>query len=275
MTTVEKSTDTNCYANFFLQDTKRDPQMLSIVFTTTIPITDEKTYRRLTEVMYLLCFVSVCARDVCGQSPKNANCTNADTAAVFAGELTKATIEAMHPEIDHLTRRAQYELIIATHPSSEVAKKAVPLLALQTKCQQRDKTQAKKKVKTMAAMLAALGQDTGHMIAITRLVKASIKAAGPVDGGNTNAKFLKITYDNQESGLDDSKCTLLDYLTTETEATDGAAILKTKIQVQELKLDSTDAASGAETPMACGAATGCTSSSSQTGSQVGIKTGKL
>nr|ARB50702.1 variant surface glycoprotein [Trypanosoma brucei] len=225
--------------------------------------------------MYLLCFVSVCARDVRAQQPKYKNCTNADTAAVFAGDLEKSTIAAMHPAIDHLTRRAQYELIIATHPSSEVAKKAVPLLALQTKCQQRDKTQAKEKVKTTAAMLAALGQDTGHIIAITRLFKAKIKAAGPVDGGNTNAKFLKITYDNQESGLDDSKCTLLDYLTTETEATDGAAILKKKIQVQQLKLDATDAASGAETPMACGGATGCGSRSDATGSQVGIRTGKF
>ncbi|SCU64382.1 uncharacterized protein TEOVI_000569500 [Trypanosoma equiperdum] len=123
-------------------------------------------------------------------------------------------------------------------------------------------------------MLAALGQDTGHIIAITRLFKAKIKAAGPVDGGNTNAKFLKITYDNTETDLDDSKCSLLDYLTTEIEEKDGAAILKKKIHVQELKLDSTDAAAGAETPMACDRTTGCTLVAA-TGSQVGIAEGKV
>nr|APD74442.1 variant surface glycoprotein 1125.3066 [Trypanosoma brucei] len=205
---------------------------------------------------------------------KNGNFTNADTAAVFGVELAKATIEAIHPAINRLKRRSQYEILIATHPTSEVAKKAVPLLTLQTKCQQRDKAQAKVTDKTMAAMLAALGQDTGHMIAITRLVKASIKSAGPEDGNSGTAKFLKTTYEETETGLDDSKCTLLDYLTTETEATDGAAVLKKKIHVQELKLDSTDAASGADTAMACGGTSGCTSVAA-TGSQVGIAEGKL
>nr|AGH59935.1 variant surface glycoprotein 769 [Trypanosoma brucei] len=225
--------------------------------------------------MCLLCFVSVCAHYACAQGPKNSNCSNTDNAAVFAGELAKATIDAMHPTIDHLTRRAQYELLIAAHPTNDLAAKAVPLLTLQTKCQQRDEATVAARAKSTATMLAALGQDIGHIIAITRLFKAQIKAQAAQDGNSGSAKYLKIEYDgDSETGLDNSKCTLLDYLTTETEATAGTQLINQKVQIHELKLNPTAAASGAATPMACGGTSGCTSAAAA-GTRVGVGAGKL
>nr|AGH60127.1 variant surface glycoprotein 1189 [Trypanosoma brucei] len=225
--------------------------------------------------MCLLCFVSVCAHYACGQGTKNSNCSNTDTAAVFAGELAKNAIAAMHPTIYHLTRRAQYELLIAAHPTNDLAAKAIPLLTLQTKCQQRDKEAAASGDKSTAAMLAALGQHTGHIIAITRLFKAQIKAQAAQDGNSGSAKYLKIEYDgDSETGLDNSKCTLLDYLTTETEATAGPQLINQKVQIHELKLNPTPAASGAETTMACGGTSGCTSATAA-GTRVGVGAGKL